>query len=190
MNYSVGRKKGLAVAVLTAISIRLEDATMYPFRRILLSLVLVISVAATVAPAGAQITGVGSLTSELDEVWLRGETNLGLVSKPGDGTPGEEGVLDGDPWLVTQAQQFVNIKKESIISGSSRTVNGIQMSSSFVAPADTNVAIHVSAEAFVEGKGGASPDTINVGRDADSFMPKVVKRQAALVGLVGYGLSP
>ncbi|MGQ0678795.1 MAG: hypothetical protein ACT4OM_03910 [Actinomycetota bacterium] len=132
---------------------------MYRFRRSMLTMFLLIALAATAAPAGAQRVSGGGSNQLLDEVWLRSEPNLGLISKPADGTPGEEGVLDGDPWLATNSTQFVNIKQETIVRGSSRTVNGIQMSSSFVAPADTNVAIHFSAEAFVEGKGGTAPDT-------------------------------
>lgn len=109
------------------------------------------------ADASTGVTDQHPTAPLVDEVWLRSEANLGIPSQPDDGTPGEAGVFDGDPWLATRARQFVTVKKEAFFRGDSRTVNGIQMSSSFVSAAPSHVAVHFSAEALVETIGGKKP---------------------------------
>lgn len=94
---------------------------------------------------------------KIDEIWTRTEQNMGIPSKPPGETPGEAGVLDGDPWLQTRARKFVNIKKEHYLTKGSRVPNGIQISSSFNAETPSHVTIHFSAEAYVETLGVAEP---------------------------------
>ena len=87
--------------------------------------------------------GLGTNTrARQDEVSMRGEANLGRPSRT------NENLAEG-PWLTTEAQQFVNIKKTAYLRGNNKTVNGIQMTSSFVAETATRVAVFFSAEACI-----------------------------------------
>jgi hypothetical protein len=57
-------------------------------------------------------------------------------------------------WLSTESPNFVNIKKPTFFRGSSETVNGRQLVSSFVATSDnTRVAVTFSGEAYVSQSG-------------------------------------
>jgi M6 family metalloprotease-like protein len=128
-------------------------------------LMLVVGLLSATGPAPAHAASTPSSQPPLthrpapfvDEIGLRHEANLGIPDKPDDGTPGEAGVLDGDPWLATSARQFITVRKEAFIRGSFRAVNGVQVASSFVATTDNHVAFHFSADALVETVGGTKP---------------------------------
>ncbi len=77
-----------------------------------------------------------------DEVSVRTEPVLGRPSRLVDDP-------DEGPWLRTEANRYVPIKKVLYFRGNSPTTSGIRMSGSFVAQSATRVAIHFAAEACV-----------------------------------------
>jgi len=90
--------------------------------------------------------------AEQDAFSIRTETSLGKPNCPGDQLG--EAHCTTSPWLATQSQNFVNIKKTHFFRGSSPTQQGVQMTTSFVAEQDnTEVAIYFSAEAYVNNPG-------------------------------------
>lgn len=90
------------------------------------------------------------LIARQDHVSMRTEPNLGRPSRL------EEDPDEG-PWLRTEANQFVNIKKTVYFRGNNSTTNGLQMTGSFVAETATRVAIHFAAEACV-GEHASNPE--------------------------------
>ena len=90
--------------------------------------------------------------ADQDAFSIRTETSLGKPNCPSDqiGKPH----CAPFPWLATQSQNFVNIRKTHYFRGSYPTQQGVQMTTSFVAEQNnTEVAIYFSAEAYVNNPG-------------------------------------
>jgi M6 family metalloprotease-like protein len=131
-------------------------------RALMLSCLLIAPLAPLPSSAQSGVPPGLDLTSgprALEEFGVRHEAALGTPScTAGDVAAGVERCMTG-PWLSTRSPRFVPIKKTGYFRSHFEVVNGIRMSSSFVAQHDDmQVAIVFSAEAFVR------DDSVGTGR--------------------------
>jgi hypothetical protein len=98
-------------------------------------------------PPGLDLT---SGPRNLEEFGVRHEAELGTPSCTDEDVADGKAYCTKGPWLGTRSPNFVNIRKTAYLRGNFETVNGIQMTSSFVAREDgVQVGILFSAESFV-----------------------------------------
>ena len=131
-------------------------------------------------PPGLDLTaGRGAL----EEFGVRHEPALGTPSCDDEDTAaGIERCTKG-PWLTTRSPNFVAIKKTAYLRSHFETVNGIRMSSSFVAQQDgTQVAIVFSAEAFVRDD--------SIGTNRRMFVRALIDGQPAEPSNVVFATTP
>ncbi len=95
--------------------------------------------------------GIGLAPRPVEEVGLRLEADLGTPSCSQPSLDDGASFCQDGPWLATRSPNFVTIQRRAFLRGSFQQPAGQRVASSFVAErARTAVAVHFSAEAYVE----------------------------------------